>query len=162
MLANVIKEYKVVNSVGTHVGRISDIYMDLSTWTITGFEVSPGALKKDLLVGIEDVVKLDEGDKIMILKDDFRSEDRPERPQRERYPFEKLRKLTVLDHEGEKVGKVYDLEIPFEKLKTFKVWKVLIRTGISERRLRLNPSEIIEVMDGIKLAKAESEYQNSE
>ncbi|MGA1873278.1 MAG: PRC-barrel domain-containing protein [Thermoplasmatota archaeon] len=162
MLAKLIEDYKVVNSVGNHVGKIKDIYIDLNKWLIVGFEVSPGALKKDFLVKVEDVVKFDEADKIVIVKDDFQTEEAPEHPMRERYPFDELKKHVVLDSEGEKVGKIYNLEIPFEKLKTFKVWKVLIRTGISERRLRLNPAEIVEIMDEIKLAKTEDEYQGTE
>lgn len=162
MLAKLIEDYRVVNSVGNHVGKIKDIFIDLNRWTIVGFKISPGALKKDFMVTVEDVVKFDEGDKMVIIRDDFRSDEIPERPMKERYPFEELSKHAVLDSEGEKVGKIYNLEIPFEKLKTFKVWKVLIRTGMTERRLRLNTSEIVEIMDEIKLAKAESEYQLSE
>jgi len=162
MLAKLIEDYKVVNSVGNHVGKIKDIYIDLNKWMIVGFEVSPGTLKKDFMIRVEDVVKFDEGDKIIIVDDDFKMLEAPEHPMRERYPFDELKKHVVLDSEGEKVGKIYNLEIPFEKLKTFKVWKVLIKTGISERRLRLNTSEIVEIMDEIKLAKTEDEYQGIE
>ncbi|MBN1539764.1 MAG: PRC-barrel domain-containing protein [Candidatus Thermoplasmatota archaeon] len=162
MLAKRIEDYKVVNSVGNNVGKIKDLFIDLNRWTIVGFRISPGALKKDFMVTVEDVLKFDEGDKIVIIKDDFRSGEVGERPMKERYPFEELGKHAVLDSEGEKVGRIYDLEIPFEKLKTFRVWKVLIKTGMTERRLRLNPSEIVEIMDQIRLAKAESEYQLTE
>jgi sporulation protein YlmC with PRC-barrel domain len=162
MLAKLIEEYKVVNSVGNNVGKIKDIFIDLNNWMIVGFEVTPGPLKKDFLIKVDDVVKFDESDKIIIINDDFKTEDVPEYPMKERYPFEELKKHQVKDSEGGKVGKIYNLEIPFEKLKTFKVWKVLVRTGISERRLRLSPSEIVEVMDEVKLAKTEEEYQVSE
>jgi len=162
MLAKLIEDYKVVNSVGNHVGKIKDIYIDLNKWMIVGFEVSPGTLKKEFMIRVEDVVKFDEGDKIVIVNDEFKMMEAPEHPMRERYPFDELKKHPVFDSEGEKIGKIYNLEIPFEKLKTFKVWKVLIRTGISERRLRLNPSEIVEIMDEIKLAKTEDEYQGIE
>lgn len=162
MLAKIIEEYKVVNSVGNHVGKIKDIYIDLNTWMIVGFEVSPGTLKKAIVIRTEDVVKFDDEDKIVIIKDDFESKEAPKHPMRERYPFEELRKHSVVDANGDKVGKIYNLEIPFEKLKAFKVWKVLIKTGITERRLRLNTSEITEVMDEIRLAKPEDEYTATE
>ncbi|MGA1819417.1 MAG: PRC-barrel domain-containing protein [Thermoplasmatota archaeon] len=162
MLAKLIEDYKVVNSVGNHVGKIKDIYIDLNKWMIVGFEISPGTLKKEFMIRVEDVVKFDEGDKIVIVNDEFKTLEAPKHPMRERYPFDELKKHTVFDSDGEKVGKIYNLEIPFEKLKTFKVWKVLIKTGISERRLRLNPSEIVEIMDEIKLARTEAEYQGTE
>jgi sporulation protein YlmC with PRC-barrel domain len=162
MLAKLIEEYKVVNSVGNNVGKIKDIYIDLNTWMIVGFEITPGPLKKDQMLKVEDVVKFDETDKIVIVNDDFSSEEVPEHPTKEMYPFDELKKHQVLDSEGEKVGKIYNLEIPFEKLKTFKVWKVLVRTGISERRLRLNTSEIVEIMDDVRLAKKEEDYQMTE
>lgn len=162
MLAKLIEEYKVVNSVGNNVGKINDLYINLNTWMITSFEISPGALKKGFLIKVDDVVKFDETDKMVIIKDDFEKQDVPKHPMKENYPFEELKKHNVVDSEDEKVGKVYNLEIPFEKLKTFKVWKVLIKTGIKERRLRLNTSEIVEVMDDIKLAKPEKEYSGEE
>ncbi len=162
MLAKLIEEYKIVNSVGNHVGKIKDIYIDLNNWMIIGFEVTPGPLKKDIMLMVEDIVKFDETDRIIIVNDEFNSEEVPDQPMKERYPFEELRKHNVLDSEGKKVGKIYNLEIPFEKLKTFKVWKVLVRTGISERRLRFNPDEIIEIMDDVTLAKKEEDYQGTE
>ncbi len=162
MLAKLIEEYKIVNSVGNHVGKVKDIFIDLDTWMIVEFEVSPGALKKDIMVKTDDVVKFDEVDKIIIVKDDYEAGEKPKHPMKGRYPFEELMKHNVLDAEGNKVGKIVNLEIPYEKLKAFKVWKVLIRTGIKDRRLRLDTSEIVEVMENIKLAKTEEEYQGSE
>jgi len=162
MLAKIIEDYKMVNSVGNHVGKVKDIFIDLNTWMVVGFEVSPGTLKKDIVIRTQDIVKFDEADGIIIVKDDYVPEESPEHPMKERYSFDELKKHDVVDSEGDKVGRIYNLEIPFEKLKAFKVWKVLIKTGISERRLRLNPSEITEIMEDIKLAKTEDEYQGSE
>lgn len=162
MLAKLIEEYKVVNSVGNSVGKIKDIYIDLDTWMINSFEISPGALKKNILIDIEDIVKFDETDKIVIVKDEFESKEIPEHPKKSSYPFEELKKHDIVDSENEKIGKIYNLEIPFEKLKTFKVWKVLIKTGFKDRRLRLNTSEISEIMDDIKLAKTKEEYSGEE
>lgn len=158
MLAEIMEDYKVVNSVGNHIGKIKDIYLDLNTWNITGFEISPGPLKKDFIISQKNVIKFDDADKIVIVEDGFEKIDKPDNPVKQQYPFEELKKHHVVDRHGEKVGKIYNLEIPFEKLKTFKVWKVLIKTGIKDRRLRLPPSEITEVMDVIHLRGTEEEY----
>jgi hypothetical protein len=39
------------------------------------------------------------------------------------------------------------------------VWKILIKTGLKERRLRIRPQEIYEVMDQIKLHGPLENYQ---
>ena len=53
----------------------------------------------------------------------------------------------------------YNIEIPVEKLEEYKVWKLLIKVGIKERRLRISPSEIKEIMEDINLSKSEEEYK---
>ena len=158
MLAEIMEKYKVVNSVGNTVGKVKDIYIDLNTWKIEGFEISPGALKKDFILNTNEIVKFDEADKIIIVKDEFEQGEKPENPKRDMYPFEELKKRNVVDIEGEKIGKVYNLEIPFEKLKVFKVWKILIKTGISERRLRIPTADVADIMDDIKLSGNKDDY----
>jgi sporulation protein YlmC with PRC-barrel domain len=158
MLAELMEKYKVVNSVGNQIGKVKDIYIDLSTWKIEGFEISPGALKKDFILQTHEIVKFDETDKIIIIKDEYEMMEKPPNPKRDMYPFEELKKHHVVDTDGDKVGKIYNLEIPFEKLKVFKVWKILIKTGMSERRLRLPTSDVVEIMDEIKLKGNKEEY----
>jgi len=158
MLMKILEEYKVTNTVGEHVGKIKEAYLDLDKWEVVAFEVSPGALKKHILIDLSDMEKLDAEDKTLVLKDTYGTKDVPKSSMKGMYPLKDLLDLHVVDAEGEKVGKIYDLEIPYEKLHRFKVWKMLIRTGIKERRLRLSPSEVKEVMADIKLKKAEKEY----
>lgn len=162
MLAELIEKYKVVNSVGNTIGKVKDIYIDLETWKIEGFEVSPGTLKKDFLLSTSEIVKFDETDKIIIIGDDFEKGEIPKTPRKNLFPFDELKKRQIVDSNDEKVGRIYNLEIPFEKLKVFKVWKVLIRTGISDRRLRLSPVEISEVMEHITLKGTLEEYSEKE
>jgi sporulation protein YlmC with PRC-barrel domain len=163
MLMKLLEEYKVANTVGEPVGRIKEAFIDLDKWEIVAFEVSPGALKKNILIDIKEMKKLDLDDKILLVKDTFETKDVPKTPIRGLYPFEKLIDLKVVDADGKMVGRIYNLEIPYEKLHKFKVWKVLIRTGIKEKRLRLSPSEIKDVMKEIHLKKAEKEYvENTE
>jgi sporulation protein YlmC with PRC-barrel domain len=162
MLAELIEKYKVVNSVGNTIGRVRDIHIDLNTWRIEAFEISPGTLKKDFLIGSDEVIKLDETDMIVIVPDDFKREDVPETPMKHLYPFSELKKKHVLDKDEEKIGRIYNLEIPFEKLKVFKVWKILIKTGFSDRRLRISTSEVDGIMEDIILKGTLDRYSNSE
>jgi len=80
---------------------------------------------------------------------------------KELYPFNELKKHHVVDSEGEKIGKIYNLEIPIEKLRQYKVWKLLVKTGFKERRIRISPKEIKEIMDDIRLVKTIENYQDS-
>lgn len=158
MLAEIIEKYRVVNSVGNTIGKVKDIHIDLNTWKIEAFEISPGALKKDFLLRASEIVKFDEKDQIVIVADDYLSEEVPKTPRKDLFPFDELKKKNVLDRNEEKVGKVYNLEIPFEKLKVLKVWKLLIKTGISDRRLRISITEVEEIMENITLKGVLEDY----
>ena len=157
-MMKILEDYRVANTVGEPVGKIKEAYLDLDKWEIVAFEVSPGALKKHVLLDLKDMEKVDVEGKTLVFKDNYETREVPKTAVKGLYPLDELMGLNVVDMEGEKVGKIYDLEIPYEKLHRFKVWKVLIRTGIKERRLRLSPSEIKEVMNEVRLRKPESEY----
>ncbi len=158
MLEKMLEKYRVVDSVGNKVGKLKDVYLNLDTWKGTAFEYSPGALKKDKIFAVSQIDRMDHDKGTIILKDKFEDMDPPEKSKREMYPFKEIRKLQVVDSMGEKVGKVYNVDIPVEKLKDFKVWKLLIRVGIKDRRLRISPQEISEIMGVIKLEKTLEQY----
>jgi sporulation protein YlmC with PRC-barrel domain len=158
MLMKLLEEYKVTNTVGEPVGRIKEAYLDLDNWEIVAFKVHPGALKKSIIIDLADMVRLNLEDQILVIKDDFETKETPKVPVKGFYPFEKLIDLRVVDADGEKVGRIYNLEIPYEKMQRFKIWKILIRTSIKEKRLRLSPSEIKDVKQEVHLKKKEKEY----
>ena len=162
MLAGIMEKLKVVNSLGNNIGKVKDIYIDLDNWGITGFLVSPGTLKKEFILGPDEVVKIDETDKIIIVDDELEKKETPNTPMMKLYPFEEIKKHNVVDRKGEKLGRIYNLEIPYEKLKVFKVWKLLIKTGFTERRLRLSPSEVENVMDDINLRGLIEDYKEED
>ncbi len=162
MLAGIMEKFKVVNSLGNNIGKVKDIYIDLDNWRITGFQVSPGPLKKDFILNIDEVVKFDETDKIIIVDDELEKKEAPNIPMMNLYPFNEIKKHNVVDRQGEKLGKIYNLEIPYEKLKVFKVWKLLIKTGFTERRLRLPPSEVVNVIDDINLKGLMEDYREED
>lgn len=162
MLTKILEEYKVVNSVGEELGKVKEAYIDLEKWTVAAFEISHGVLKKHYLLKTSEILKLDMENQQMLVKDDHETVEIPKTPTKVLYPMDELKKLHVLDKDGGKVGKLYNLEVPYEKLKNFNVWKVLIKTGFKDRRLRLSPAEISEVMTEIRLKKAENEYTGEE
>lgn len=159
MLAEILEKYNVVNSVGEEFGKVKEAYLDLNTWEISAFEISPGALKKHYLLKLGQIEKIDTEGKMLVVKDEFEKGDVPKIPVKGLYPVDKLMSVHVVDKEGKKVGKIYNLEIPYEKMRKLKVWKLMIRTGIKERRLRISPSEIADVKEEIHLKKTEEEYE---
>lgn len=162
MMEELVEKYEITNSVGEHIGKIKEIYLDLDKWEIVAFKASPGALKKSFLVNISDIVKVDTTEMKLIAKDEITEVEVPEIPTKNLYPYNDLQKVHVVDSEGEKVGKITSLEIPYDKLKKFKVWKILIKTGFKDRRLRLAPTEIGKVMEEIHLVKTLESYQETE
>jgi sporulation protein YlmC with PRC-barrel domain len=159
MLAEILDKFNVVNSVGEEFGKVKEAYLDLNTWEVSAFEVSPGALKKHFLLKLGQIERIDTEGKMLVVKDDFERGELPKVPVKGLYPVDKLMSTHVLDKEGKKVGKIYNLEIPYEKMGKLKVWKIMIRTGIKERRLRLSPSEIEDVKEDIHLKKTEEDYE---
>jgi sporulation protein YlmC with PRC-barrel domain len=160
MLEDILEKYEIVNSVGEHMGKIKEIFIDLESWDIKAMKVSPGVLKGSFLLNVKDIQTVDLEGKKMVVIDDYDKGELPEKPTRNLYPYDELTKRHVLDSDGEKVGKVYSLEIPYHKLGTLKVWKLLIKTGIKDRRLRISPTEVHEVMEDINLRKKLEFYQN--
>jgi sporulation protein YlmC with PRC-barrel domain len=158
MLMKLLEEYKVTNTVGEHVGRIKDAYLDLEKWEIVAFKVHPGALKKNILIDLKDMDSIDLEGATLVVKDDYETREVPKTPMKALYSVEDLMDLNVLDSEGKKVGRIYNLEIPYEKFQKFKVWKVLIKIEIMEKRLRLSTSEIMDVKKEVHLKKKEQEY----
>lgn len=160
MLEDMLEKYEIVNSVGEHMGKIKEIYIDLESWDIKAMKVSPGVLKGSFLLNVKDIQTVDLEGKKMVVIDDHEKGELPESSTKKLYPYDELTKRHVVDSEGEKVGKVYSLEIPYHKLGTLKIWKLLIKTGIKDRRLRISPTEVHEVMDDINLRKKLEFYQN--
>ena len=159
MLAELLEDYKVVNTVGEEFGKIKEVFFDLNTWMVSGFELSPGIFKKDTLLTLDDILSIRDDEKTIIARDEFKGSDLPGEPNLSMFPFEELKKRKIMDRNDEYVGKIYNMEIPFDKLKKLMVWKILIKTGMKERRLRIRPQEIIDVKDQIKLHGPLEEYQ---
>jgi len=158
MLLERMEKFKVVNSVGMDIGKIRDVYLKMGDWKISGLKLSPGPLKKSLMVDIKDIIDIDVDASCVRIKDDFKQMDVPEGTTTNHFPYSELRKRPVVDKKGEKVGKIYDLEIPLKEMHTEKVWKVLVRTGFKDRRLRLSTDEVDGVKDEISLKKELDEY----
>ena len=64
--------------------------------------------------------------------------------------YSKLKKFDVMTSDEEKTGGIYDVDLATE-LKKWEVGKLLVKSGWTERRLRIRPDEIEEFGETIKL-----------
>jgi sporulation protein YlmC with PRC-barrel domain len=152
-----LKDYDVVDKLGKEVGKIDDLIVDLSSWEITGIKLSHGILRKKVIHKLEHIEKTDEHEKKITIPSNA-----PEEEPIEKSSFtsalmdDDLIHKEVVSSDNNEIGKVYDVDIPI-KLKHWKVWKILIKRGMKERRLRIAPDEIESVSEEIKLKKSLSE-----
>jgi sporulation protein YlmC with PRC-barrel domain len=160
VLFSELEDYEVVDKLGKKVGKVDDLIVDLSTWNITGIKLAHGILRKKVIHKLEHIEKTDEHEKMIVIPADAPVEE----------PLEKstfssalldddLLHKEVISSDNNEVGKVYDIDIPIS-LKKWKVWKILIKRGMKERRLRINTDDIDSVSDEIKLKKSMSELDD--
>lgn len=157
-MEQLFEKYEIVNSVGESMGKIKEVYIDLETWKIEALKISPGITKSSYLLKIGSIEDVNLEEHFMIINDEFEKGEIPKEPSKKLYPYDELQTKQVVDSDGEKVGKIYSVEIPYDKLGTFKIWKILIKTGIKDRRLRISPDEVKYVMKDINLKKKIDEY----
>ncbi|MGA1866682.1 MAG: PRC-barrel domain-containing protein, partial [Thermoplasmatota archaeon] len=69
MLIKKMEECKVVNTVGEPIGKIREAYIDLEKWEIKAFEISPGTLKKNIILDLRDLKKVDIEDRTIMVRD---------------------------------------------------------------------------------------------
>ncbi|UCH88699.1 MAG: PRC-barrel domain-containing protein [Thermoplasmata archaeon] len=148
-----LKDFKVYTTLGQEKGKISGLVVDLSNWQIRNVIVSPGLLKRKVFVRLEDVKEADEYEKKITIPGDVQEGDIIKSSSLSAAIVdETLLNKDVVSKDGEKVGELYDLDVPL-KLRRWKIWKVLIKRGMKQRRLRYGPEEIDSVAEKIILKR---------
>ena len=157
-----LKHYEVVDKLGKDVGKVDDLIVDLSNWNVTGIKLVHGILRKKVIHKLEHVQKTDEHEKRIVIPADAPEEEPPEKSTfSSAFIDDDLVHKVVVSNDNSEIGKIYDVDIPIN-LKKWKVWKILIKRGMKERRLRVSPDEIAEVSDEIKLKKSLSEIDSED
>ncbi len=144
MLYTKLKGYVIRTPGGIEPGKVSDLVVDLDDWLVTWLVVSEGLLKKHVAFPASAILSLDEFEKVVLIRDMDPQNEPEEDPTAAR--MKDLIGMKVSTAEGEDVGKLYDLDVT-TKLKKWTVWKVLIRMGFAERRLRIPPSDVRDISD---------------
>jgi len=152
-----LKHYEVVDKLGKEVGKVDDLIVDLSSWNITGIKLAHGILRKKVIHKLDHIEKTDEHEKRIVIPADAPEEEPPEKSTfSSAFLDDDLIHKEVISNDNNEIGKIYDIDIPIN-LKKWKVWKILIKRGLKERRLRIGPDDIEEVSEEVKLKKSLSE-----
>jgi sporulation protein YlmC with PRC-barrel domain len=157
-----LKDFKVFSPLGEEKGKINGLVVDLSDWKVKNLIISPSMIKKNVMYKMSDLKEVDEGEKKIQLKDSAEEEEVPESStMNTALVDETLLHKPVISNDHQDVGKVYDLDVPV-KLDKWMVWKILIKRGIKERRLRLGTEDIKSVSENVVLEKSYSELEGEE
>ena len=148
MLFSQLKGIIIRTDKGHEKGKINNIIIDIDKWTIDGIEVSTGLLKEQIYFPVDVILELDPVKKILLIDDEGESIDSPVTDDLPLALASDILSMKVITLEGEDVGKLYDFDIA-TKLKHWKVWKLLIKTGFNQRRLRISPTEVHDMTDRI-------------
>ena len=160
VLYSELKDFEVYSKLGEKRGSVNDLIVDLSTWNIKNLIISPSMLKKNVLYKQGDVKEVNESKKRFIIPGELEEQDVPEISTfNMAFADSELIGKDVVSKDNQDVGKVYDFDVPL-KLENWMVWKILIKRGIKERRLRVSPDEIESISDKIVLKKTISEIDN--
>jgi sporulation protein YlmC with PRC-barrel domain len=160
VLYSELKDFKVYSKLGQEQGSVNDLIVDLSTWDIKNLIVSPSILKKNVAYDLGNLQEVDESEKRFIIPGDLEENEVPEISTfNMAFADSELIGKDVVSKDNQDVGKVYDFDIPL-KLENWMVWKILIKRGIKERRLRIGTDDIESISDKIVLKKTISEIDD--
>lgn len=124
------------------IGKLRGMILNTNSWRVTHFVISYGMGKKaKKLVPEKFIKKFDIDNNQIILTEEHQEEEVPKVSRTEKFMCKDFIGIPVLSSDGKKIGKIFDFDIP-ERLKIWKIWKIMIRTGIKKRRLRISPSDI--------------------
>lgn len=157
-----LKDFKIYSQIGEERGKITGLIVDLNDWKVKNLIVSPRMLKKKVIYKMDDLKEVKEHEKKIIIPGEINGEEIPEEESLSSAILDDviIHKMVV-SKDGHEIGKIYDLDIPL-KLKHWMVWKILVKRGIKERRLRVGPEDIDNISENIMLKKSISEIEEHE
>lgn len=162
VLYSELKDFKVMNSLGEGKGKLAGLIVDLSNWNVKNLIISPRMLKKKVVYKMDDMKEVQEHDKKIVISNEMEEEEMPEKSSMNAaFVEDDLLGKEVVSSDGHEIGKVYDFDVPLE-LKSWSIWKILIKRGMKERRLRLGQDDIESISENIMLKKSLSEIDSEE
>ena len=136
--------------------------IDTDKWRVTHFVISRGMGKTaKMLINEKFIKQFDITNNQIFVTDEHEEEEVPTTSKREKFMCKDFIGINVVTADGKKIGKVTDFDIP-EKLKIWKLWKIMISTGFKSRRIRISPEDIRSLGQEMTLRKTYEELFPSE
>ena len=136
--------------------------IDTDKWRVTHFVISRGMGKTaKMLINEKFIKQFDITNNQIFVTDEHEEEEVPTTSKREKFMCKDFIGINVVSGDGKKIGKVTDFDIP-EKLKIWKLWKIMISTGFKSRRIRISPEDIRSLGQEMTLRKTYEELFPSE
>ena len=157
MLHSQVKGFEFFKPIEGKIGKLVGMIIDTDKWRVTHFVISRGMGKSaKMLINEKFIKEFDISNNQILVTDEHEEEEVPTTSKREKFMCKDFIGITVMSVDGKKIGKVTDFDIP-EKLKIWKLWKIMISTGFKSRRVRIPPEDIKSLGQEMTLRKTYEE-----
>jgi len=162
MLHSQAKGFEFFKPIEGKIGKLVGMIIDTDKWRVTHFVISRGMGKTaKMLINEKFIKQFDITNNQIFVTDEHEEEEVPTTSKREKFMCKDFIGINVVSADGTKIGKVTDFDIP-EKLKIWKIWKIMISTGFKSRRIRISPEDIRSLGQEMTLRKTYEELFPSE
>ena len=159
MLWSNMEGTKIVTPLGDKIGTLDDLEFNGETWKVSYVIIKEGALKRKYFAVEPAKIEIKEDEDIELSPEVERKDyEFMDPPSIHHMYITDLIGKKVESSDGEIIGKVYDVDVATE-LEQWEIWKILIKVGIKERRLRIGPDEIKDLGETLVLKKRAEEIK---
>jgi sporulation protein YlmC with PRC-barrel domain len=147
MLYSILKECELTTRNGQKVGNITNLLVNTreTPWTVKKITFKTRALgRKTFAFPIDRVEKINKTQKTVLVIGYVEPEPSPTLPEVDATSLTDLTKKTAVSEDGENIGKISDFDIS-TLTKPWTVNKIIIKTGIKKRRLRISVDRVKQV-----------------
>ena len=143
MLYSILKKCELTTPIGEKIGKITDLLVDIreTPWTVKKITLKTGMFGKSFAYPIDQVGKVNKAQKNVRVTGYVEPEQPPTLSKVDMMFLRDLAKKNAVTEDGEKIGKIYDFDVS-TVTKPWIVEKVLIKTGIKKRRLRISVDRV--------------------
>lgn len=157
MLYKQILKHNLVKPIEGKIGKLIGMIINTETWQVSHLVVDRTGMldivETKVLIPLEYVKEIDLEKRQFILNEEHTEEPVPKVSKKNMFMCKDFINKKVLSSDGQKAGRIFDFDIP-EKLQVWKIWKIMINTGMKKRRLRVSPNDIKMVGNEIILQKS--------
>ena len=164
ILGDELEKFEVVDSLGKEVGKVKDVIVDTTKkeWKIKEIIVSKGILKGEAVFSFNDIVKFEEEEKSISLKEGTKLQDFDEEKLTHTYlSMDAVKDRDIFSSDKEEIGKIFDYVVA-DTLTPWQVIKILIRPHehfLTGRRIRLDVENISKIKDVIIVHLSKTELE---